>query len=112
MQTLQSVKIDLFKNRIFVFTPKGDVIELPEGSSPIDFAYAVHAQLGDHCRGAIVNDMPAELDRKLRSHDVVQIITGDKPCVNKNWLKIVLTRRAKKYIKEATKTYAEKIFGN
>lgn len=112
MQTLQSVKIDLFKNRIFVFTPKGDVIELPEGSSPIDFAYAVHAQLGDHCHGAVVNDMPVELDRKLRSHDVVQIITSEKPCVNKNWLKIVLTRRAKKYIKEATKTYAEKIFGN
>lgn len=112
MQTLQSVKIDLFKNRIFVFTPKGDVIELPEGSSPIDFAYAVHAQLGDHCQSAIVNDMPVSLDCKLRSHDVVQIITGDKPAVNKNWLKIAITKRAKKYIKEATKNYVEKIFGN
>lgn len=100
-QAMRSVKIDLFKNRIFVFTPKGDVIELPEDATPLDFAYAVHADLGNHCKKAFVNEMPAALDKKLRSNDVIKIQKSDRPCVDKHWLKIVCTRRARKKIREA-----------
>ena len=100
-QAMRSVKIDLFQSQIFVFTPKGDVIELPEYATPLDFAYAVHADLGNYCQRAFANGVPVELDKKLRSNDVVKIEKSDKPCVNKHWLKIVRTRRAKKKIKEA-----------
>jgi GTP pyrophosphokinase len=104
LEKLEAMKIDVFKDRIFVFTPKGDVIDLPEAATPVDFAYQIHSEVGNTCSGARVNDKMANLDTALHSGDVVQIITDDnRRGPNPDWLKFVKTRHAKKEIKEATK---------
>lgn len=100
---MNSIKIDLFHNRIFVLTPKGDVIDLPEDATPLDYAYALHADLGDHYKFAIVNGIPVNIDYKLRSNDVVEVKSEEKKTVHKKWLKFVATRRAKKLIKDGLK---------
>jgi GTP pyrophosphokinase len=100
---MNSVKIDLFHNRIFIFTPKGDVIDLPEDATPLDYAYALHADLGNHYKQATVNGMPVNIDYKLRSNDVVEVKSDEKKTVHKKWLKFVATRRAKKLIKDGLK---------
>jgi GTP pyrophosphokinase len=100
---LHSLKIDFFKDRIFVITPKGEVIDLPAGSTPIDFAYAIHSELGHQCAGARVNGNLAALDNELHSGDVVEILTqkGKKP--SEAWLSFVKTSFAKNHIKSALK---------
>jgi len=101
---LEKIKLDIFHDHIFVFTPKGDVIDLPEGATPIDFAYHIHTDVGNRCVGAIVNEKMTALDDPLRSGDVVDIITNknrNKP--NVDWLKIVKTNAAKEKIREALK---------
>jgi len=104
LQSLEEMKIDLFQNRIFVFTPKGDVIELPEESTPVDFAYAVHTDVGKKCIGARINGEMVSLDRKLFSGDVVEIITDrNRKCPSVDWLKFVKTKGAKDKIKTAVK---------
>ncbi|MEX2043420.1 MAG: RelA/SpoT family protein [Patescibacteria group bacterium] len=91
---VQRFKLDLFTNRIFVFTPKGQVHSLPAGSSPVDFAYSVHTEVGHSCRGAKVNGVIVPLDSALANGDVVEILRGDaKP--NRNWLKSVRTGHAR-----------------
>lgn len=97
---LQSLKLDIFQNRIFVFTPKGDVINLPEGSTPVDFAYYVHSDIGRRCSGARVNDILSPLDTLLNSGDVVEIViekNRKRPSVG--WLEFVKTHIAKARIK-------------
>jgi len=97
-------KIDVFQNRIFVFTPKGDVIDLPEGSTPVDFAYAVHSDIGHHCVGAMINDKISKLDTALKSGDMVEIFTDKNKKPSRDWLKIAHTARAREKIKQALKT--------
>jgi GTP diphosphokinase / guanosine-3',5'-bis(diphosphate) 3'-diphosphatase len=96
---LESVKIDLFGDEVYVFTPGGDVKALPKGSCPIDFAYAVHSSIGDHCSGARVNGVIVPLRYQLRNGDTVEIITSPNQKPNKDWLKLVKTARARTKIR-------------
>ena len=96
---VNSVQEDVFKNTIYVFTPLGDVIELPYGSTPIDFAYKVHTKIGDTITGALVNSNIVPLDYKLENQDVVKIITNNSSTPKIEWLKIVKTAQAKTKIK-------------
>lgn len=96
---LESVKIDLFGDEVYVFTPGGDVKALPKGACPIDFAYAVHSSIGDHCSGARVNGMIVPLRYQLRNGDTVEIITSPNQRPNKDWLKFVKTARARTKIR-------------
>jgi guanosine-3',5'-bis(diphosphate) 3'-pyrophosphohydrolase len=96
---IQTVKIDLFQEEVFVFTPKGDVKALPKGSTPIDFAYAVHSKIGDHCSGARVNGVMVPLRYPLRNGDTVDIITSASQRPSKDWLKFVVTSSAQTKIR-------------
>lgn len=99
---LRSLRVDTLKNRVFVFTPKGDVIDLPEESTPIDFAYHIHSDLGNSCVGAKINDQLASLKTPLKSGDLCEIITDKrrrKP--NRDWLEFVKTSIARYHIKSA-----------
>ncbi|MFH2136427.1 MAG: RelA/SpoT family protein [Patescibacteria group bacterium] len=97
---LEALKIDVFQNRIFVFTPKGDVIDLPENSTPIDFAYTLHSDLGDKCTRAKINEQIAKIDTKLQSGDVVEIIIDkNRKTPSADWLKFVKTNAARHKIK-------------
>lgn len=96
---LSNLKIDFFRNRIFVFTPKGDVKDLPEGATPIDFAYAIHTDLGHSMRGAKISGKIVPLDHKLKNGDVVEVIKGKVLKPSFDWLKVVKTAEAKKKIK-------------
>ena len=98
-QFVDSVKEDVLKDTIYVFTPMGDVIELPNGSTPIDFAYRVHSKVGDTTVGAIVNNNIVPLDYKLQDNDIVKINTNKSSTPSKEWLNIVKTAQAKNKIK-------------
>lgn len=101
-QYLKSLTIDFFENRIFVFTPEGDVIDLPEGSTPIDFAYHVHSWIGDHCSGVKINNRIASLDTQIKNGDVIEIITDkNRKGPSPDWLKFVKTSASKSKIKSA-----------
>ncbi|MEK7624914.1 MAG: RelA/SpoT family protein [Patescibacteria group bacterium] len=100
MADLETLKVDFFRNRIFTFTPKGDVIDLPEEATPVDFAYAVHSDIGNHCAGARVNDNMVSLDTPLLSGDIVEIIVDKKrKNPSADWLKTVKTHQARSQIK-------------
>lgn len=97
---VKSVKEDVLKNTIYVFTPKGDVIELPNGSTPIDFAYKVHTKVGDMMTGALVNSNMVPLDYLLQNNDVVKVITSNaSKGPSREWLNIVKTTQARNKIK-------------
>ena len=98
-QFVDSVKEDVLKDTIYVFTPMGDVIELPNGSTPIDFAYRVHSKVGDTTVGAIINNNIVPLDYKLQDNDIVKINTNKSSTPSKEWLNIVKTAQAKNKIK-------------
>lgn len=98
-----ALKLDLFKQRIFVFTPKGDVKDLPEGATPIDFAYAIHSDIGDHCSGATVNGVMVPFKYKLQNGDVCDIITSKKQKPTHDWLKIAQTTEARRRIRSLLK---------
>lgn len=103
-ELLERLKIDLFSERIFVFTPAGDVQDLPIGSTPVDFAYSVHTNIGNNCIGATVNGKQVPLNHKLKSHDVVAIITSkNDKTPNRDWLDFVVTSHAKSQIKKLNK---------
>jgi GTP pyrophosphokinase len=97
---MEFLRMDLFQGEIFVFTPKGDVKQLPTGSTPIDFAFAVHTEVGLHCAGAKVNGRIAPLSRKLRNGDTVEIMTSPKQKPNRDWLAFVATSRARQRIRQ------------
>lgn len=101
---LEHLKMDFFNHRIFIFTPMGDVIDLPQDSSPIDFAYAVHSDLGNHITASKVNGKMAPLDTKLKNGDIVEITTKKDANPSAKWMNYVKTSTAKKYIR----TYTEK----
>lgn len=96
---LEGAKVDIFQNRIFVFTPHGDVIDLPDGATPVDFAYHIHTDVGDKCNQALVNNQLVTLDHRLKNGDVVQIVTNkSRKGPNNEWLKFVKTRTARHHI--------------
>ncbi len=97
----EHLKDDFFKNRIFIFTPKGDVVDLPVDSSPVDFAYAIHSDIGDHMRGAKVNGKLVSLDTALKNGDIVEITTRDAVHPTRKWLDFAKTTVAKKHIRAA-----------
>ncbi|MBF0146539.1 MAG: bifunctional (p)ppGpp synthetase/guanosine-3',5'-bis(diphosphate) 3'-pyrophosphohydrolase [Magnetococcales bacterium] len=94
-QFLDNVKVDLFPEEIYLFTPEGDIITLPRGATPVDFAYAVHSEVGDHCQGAKVNGRLVPLKTPLATGDSVVILTGKNHAPNPAWLRFVVTGRAK-----------------
>lgn len=98
---LDSLRIDFFKNQIFVFTPKGEVIDLPEGSTPVDFAYKIHSDIGDKCAAAKVNNKIAKLNSKLKHGDRVEIMTQKNKKPSPSWLEFVKTSQARSRIKHA-----------
>ena len=103
MEQLEIMKIDMFKDRIFVFTPQGDVIDLPEGATAIDFAYAIHTDIGNKCSSVRVNGVLQNLDTQLFSGDIVEIVTDkNRKGPNPDWLKFAKTRQARSKIKDAT----------
>jgi len=96
---VKEIKLDIFHNRIFVFTPKGDVFDLPEDSTPIDFAYAVHTEIGNKATGALVNNKMVPLDHALKNGDLAEIIIDKRrKGPSRDWLKFVKTHRAKEKI--------------
>jgi GTP diphosphokinase / guanosine-3',5'-bis(diphosphate) 3'-diphosphatase len=95
---LSLVKRDLTPNEIYVFTPKGKVVNLEAGASALDFAYAIHSEVGDHCKSAVVNEKLVPIKTKLNSGDVVDIVTNKGNWPSQDWLKYVITSRAKKRI--------------
>ena len=97
---VNSVKEDVLKSIIYVFTPKGDVIELPKGATPIDFAYRVHSEIGNSIVGALVNENIVPLDYKLKTGDIIKVNTSKtSKGPNKDWLNFVVTSQAKNRIK-------------
>ncbi len=101
---LDSMKTDVFQDRVYVFTPKGEIIDLPAGSTPIDFAYHIHSEIGDRCRGAKVNGRLVSLDYQLRTGDQVEIITAKRGGPSRDWLNphlgYVKTSRAQQKIRQ------------
>lgn len=100
---LESLKIDFLRDRIFVLTPKGDVIDLPEEATPIDFAYYIHSDLGNQCSGARVNGRMVSLDAPLQSGDVVEVITQKNKKPSEKWLEFVKTNNARSKIRSSFK---------
>ncbi len=94
-QFLENVKIDLFPDEIYLFTPTGDIITLPSRATPVDFAYAIHSEVGDHCQGAKINGRMLPLRTVLNTGDVVEVITGKNQKPNPDWLRYVVTGQAK-----------------
>src|SRR5688572_21351527 len=101
---MEFLRIDLFQDEIFIFTPKGDVKQLPRGATPIDFAFAVHTEVGLRCNGARVNGRIAPLARELKNGDTVEVITGAKQRPSRDWLAFVKTARARQKIRHWIKS--------
>ena len=100
---LETVRIDLFSDEVYVFTPKGDVQALPAGATPIDFAYAVHSEVGNHCQGAKVNGQLVALRHKLSNGDTIEIVTSPHQRPRQEWLDFVVTGRARSRIRHVLK---------
>ncbi len=101
---IEHLKMDFFNDRIFIFTPKGDVVDLPEDSCPIDFAYSIHSDLGDHISGAKINGKMSQIFSKLKNGDIVEIIDRKDATPSSKWLGYVKTTTAKRHIR----SYLEK----
>ncbi|MGA2418402.1 MAG: TGS domain-containing protein, partial [Candidatus Staskawiczbacteria bacterium] len=98
----KTFKIDFFTNQVFSFTPKGDVIILPKNSTPVDFAYAVHSDIGNHCESAKIGGKIVPLNHILENGDVVEIAVNKNKTPSKDWLRFVKTSLAKSNIKKLT----------
>ena len=97
---MEFLRIDLFQDEIFIFTPKGDVKQLPKGATPIDFAFAVHTEVGLHCGGARVNGRLVPLSRELKNGDTVEVITDPRQRPSRDWLAFVKTARARQKVRQ------------
>ena len=105
---LDHIKRDLFESEVYVFTPQGDIKEFPKAATPIDFAYAIHSDVGAHCAGAKINGRQAPLKSRLKSGDTVEILTSPSARPNKDWLKISVTSRARSKIQSFVKAEERK----
>jgi GTP diphosphokinase / guanosine-3',5'-bis(diphosphate) 3'-diphosphatase len=101
---LENVRLDLFPDEVYVFTPKGDIRALPKGSTPVDFAYLIHTEIGHKCVGAKVNGQMVSLPYVLQTGDIVEIITSKSHTPSKDWLKFVKTIKARAKIRQWVKT--------
>ncbi len=97
---VDSVKLDLFSDQVFVFTPNGEVFDLPQNATPVDFAYRIHSEVGHKTVGALVNGRIAQLDSKLKNGDIVEILTSKHPAPRLDWLNFVVTKQASSKIKQ------------
>jgi len=95
----KTLRDDILKDEMYVFTPKGDIVELPKGATAIDFAYRIHTEIGHRCKGAVVNGVIYPLDRALRNGNIIEIITSNNPNPKRAWLAFVKTSQARKKIK-------------
>jgi GTP pyrophosphokinase len=105
---IKDLKADFFNERIFVLTPKGDVIDLPIGSSALDFAFAIHSDIGNHTSGAKINGKMVSLDTSLKNSDVVEIITKESSKPSSKWLEMAKTNMAKRHINNYLEKNKEK----
>ncbi|MDR3357385.1 MAG: bifunctional (p)ppGpp synthetase/guanosine-3',5'-bis(diphosphate) 3'-pyrophosphohydrolase [Desulfovibrio sp.] len=101
---LYSLKMDLFKDEVYVYTPAGDVKELPEGATPLDFAFLIHTDVGLHCTGAKINGRLVPLGTELKNGDIVEIITDHSRNPNRDWLKFIKTAKARNRIQHYLRT--------
>jgi GTP diphosphokinase / guanosine-3',5'-bis(diphosphate) 3'-diphosphatase len=97
---VDSVKLDLFRDEVFVFTPKGKVVDLPKGSTPVDFAYRIHTEVGNTCTGSIVNGKIVPLTHVLKNGDIIEVMTSKKASPKLDWIKFVQTQQAKARIRQ------------
>ncbi|MBR4435478.1 MAG: bifunctional (p)ppGpp synthetase/guanosine-3',5'-bis(diphosphate) 3'-pyrophosphohydrolase [Clostridia bacterium] len=100
VEYIDNVRHDFFTDYVFVLTPNGEIFDLPVGSTPVDFAYRIHSNVGDHTQHAKVNGVPVKLDYKLKTHDVVEITTSPQASPSRDWLNFVKTSQAKNRIKQ------------
>ncbi|MDY3809942.1 bifunctional (p)ppGpp synthetase/guanosine-3',5'-bis(diphosphate) 3'-pyrophosphohydrolase [Desulfovibrio porci] len=101
---MHALKMDLFKDEVYVYTPAGDVKELPEGATPLDFAFLIHTKVGQHCAGAKVNGRLMPLSTELKNGDIVEIVTDPARNPNRDWLKLVKTAKARSRIHRYLRT--------
>lgn len=97
---VENVKLDLFSNQVFAFTPMGDVIDLPQGATPIDFAYRIHSDVGNRATGALINGRIAQLDTKLKNGDIVEMFTSKTGTPKMHWLNFTVTKQAQSRIRQ------------
>ena len=105
---LKKLKLNLFADRIFVYTPKGDIIDLPQGSLPLDFAYRLHSEIGDHVVGVKINGKMSNLNRRLEHGDIVEILTSKNQTPKQNWLDKIITSHARQKLVRALNIKAKK----
>ena len=101
---LEHAKLEMFADQVFTYTPKGTLIALPQGATPLDFAYAVHTKVGDTCIGAIINNQEKPLRTRLRNFDVVKIVRGGIPEANPGWESMVVTGKARSALRRLTRS--------
>ncbi|MPM98167.1 GTP pyrophosphokinase [bioreactor metagenome] len=100
---INNYQLKVLTNYIYVFTPKGDILQLPKGSTALDFAYRVHTSVGDRCKGVKINGKMGKIDDELKTGDMIEALLGKKTNVNKNWLDIVKTSFAREHIRKMVK---------
>ncbi len=105
---LDALKIDIFSDRIYAFTPKGEIKELPEGATPIDFAYEVHSDVGNTCVGAKVNGKLVQLDEVIKNGDIVEIDTRENSKPKEDWLNFTKTAKARGLVRSFLKSKRKK----
>ena len=101
---IENIKIDLFPDRVYVFTPKSKIISLPRGSCPVDFAYQIHTDIGNKTSGCRINGEEKPLTTELKNGDMVEILTADKAQPDPNWLNYVRSGRARAEIRQYLRT--------
>ena len=99
---ISNYRINVLTDYVYVFTPKGDTIQLPKGSTALDFAYRIHTEIGDHCRGVLINQKMDKIGTVLKTGDMVEVLTGKRKNVTKDWLKIAQGSWAREHIRRAT----------
>jgi (p)ppGpp synthase/HD superfamily hydrolase len=100
---VSNYRINVLNKFVYVFTPKGDTLQLPIGSTAIDFAYRVHTEIGDHCTGVMINNKMNKINTILKTGDLVEILTSKKINVSREWLRFVKTSWAREHIRKITK---------
>ncbi|MDO5480459.1 MAG: TGS domain-containing protein, partial [Candidatus Saccharibacteria bacterium] len=104
---LKKLKLNLFADKIFVYTPKGDIIDLPKGALPLDFAYKLHSEIGDHVIGVKINGKMSNLNKKLEHGDVVEILTSKNQTPKQSWLDKIITPHARQKLRHALRPSSE-----